>query len=648
MVNTRKLPFEVSKQDSFIDKLGEWIGDVFYELLPDAGYEIRDEQIFMAYQVERAFKEKKIIFAEAGVGTGKTFVYLLYSICYARYTGKPAIIACADESLIEQLVKKNGDIEKLSKALNLDVDVRLAKSPTSYLCLNKLDEQRGNLDASDKVLGIYENLPSFVHDYSTLQAFYPYGDRTEHKDLTDEEWGTVGYDYFQDCATCEKRHRCGQTLSRDQYRKATDLIVCSQDFYMEHIWTADSRKREGQLPLLPSPSCVVFDEGHLLEFAAQKSLTYRLQQETLNRFFTHLMQTGTRETFRELLEDTLETYDEFFYLLDRESKMIKGSNRLEVNKSDEIIRTGEKIRKQIAQIGDELVFESEMYTMDEYQLNIVDEHLDDIEMSLNLFLNEKTAILWLEEYQNELTLVIMPRAVNELLQEKVFSLKIPMIFSSATLSENNSFDYISNSLGVKEYLSFSVNSPFEYEELMKIDVIQNYSTENALKNDSIIKNMNENKGSTLVLFNSVQELNEFKLQTQNESMDFPIYFEGQEEISTLVSKFQNEIHSVLCAVHLWEGLDIQGESLNQVIIHSLPFPPNDPVFQAKRNSVNNWYEEVDEPYMLLRLRQGIGRLIRSNGDSGKIMIYVDSNVKESTLQKVHTILPVKANNLTIE
>ena len=66
--------------------------------------------IFMAFQLERAFKEKKVMFAEAGVGTGKTLVYLLFALSYARYTGKPAVIACADETLIEQLVKKEGDI----------------------------------------------------------------------------------------------------------------------------------------------------------------------------------------------------------------------------------------------------------------------------------------------------------------------------------------------------------------------------------------------------------------------------------------------------------------------------------------------------------------------------------------------------------
>ena len=110
-----RLPFTLSKNESFTEKLSQWVGDVFYDILPEAGFELRDEQIYMAFQLEKAFKEKKVMFAGAGVGTGKTIVYLLYAICYARYTNRPAIIACADESLIEQLVKKEGDIAKLEK-----------------------------------------------------------------------------------------------------------------------------------------------------------------------------------------------------------------------------------------------------------------------------------------------------------------------------------------------------------------------------------------------------------------------------------------------------------------------------------------------------------------------------------------------------
>ncbi|MFF2875679.1 ATP-dependent DNA helicase [Gottfriedia sp. NPDC057991] len=640
MSHSTKLPFEVGKQDQFIEKLGEWIGDVFYDLLPDAGYELRDEQIFMAYQVERAFKEKKVIFAEAGVGTGKTFVYLLYCLCYARYTGKPAIIACADETLIEQLVKKNGDIEKLSNALNLSIDVRLAKSTTNYLCLKKLDLQRSEIDVSDAVLGVYENLPSFVNDYGTLQKFTPYGDRTEYKDLTDEEWDTISYDYFQDCSTCEQRHRCGQTLSREHYRKATDLIVCSQEFYMEHIWTVESRKREGQLPLLPNPSCVVFDEGHLLEFASQKSLTYRLQQETLNTFLSFLMQSGTRESFQQLLEDTLETYDQFFFELDNNTEEVEGSRRYKLNMNERLIKLARRLKSQISSIGDELVFESEMYTIDEYQLNIVDEHLDDVERCLNLFINEITAIQWIEYNQNELTLVIMPKAVNELLQEKVFNQNMPIVFSSATLSQNSSFDYIAGSLGIKDYLSFSVNSPFDYDEQMKIELNQVDPTKIEEKNEKIIEKLKDNNGSTLILFNSTQEMKKFKLQVEKEKLDFNLYFEGEEEISSIVQKFQEDISASLCAVHLWEGLDIQGMSLSQVIIHALPFPPNDPVFQSKRQNAQNPYFEIDEPYMLLRLRQGIGRLIRSHEDKGKIVLFIENDLNNETKEKILNSLPV--------
>ena len=62
-----RMPFTISKTESFYEKLSEWIGDLFYDILPDAGFELRDEQIFMAFQLEKAFKEKKLMFAEAGL-----------------------------------------------------------------------------------------------------------------------------------------------------------------------------------------------------------------------------------------------------------------------------------------------------------------------------------------------------------------------------------------------------------------------------------------------------------------------------------------------------------------------------------------------------------------------------------------------------
>ena len=203
-----RLPFSLTKEHNFYEELGNWIGDVFYDILPETGFELRDEQIFMAVQLERAFKEKSVMFAEAGVGTGKTIVYLLFAVTYARYTGKPAIIACADETLIEQLVKQEGDIYKIANHLDIQIDARLSKSHDQYLCLKKLEKTMQRED-DEKWLDIYESLPSFVHESHGMQTFYPYGDRKEYPELTNDEWSRIGYDSFQDCLTCDMRHRWG-------------------------------------------------------------------------------------------------------------------------------------------------------------------------------------------------------------------------------------------------------------------------------------------------------------------------------------------------------------------------------------------------------------------------------------------------------
>ncbi|USK42868.1 ATP-dependent DNA helicase [Cytobacillus oceanisediminis] len=634
-----RMPFAVSKSESFYEKLSEWIGDVFYDILPEAGFEIRDEQIFMAFQLEKAFKDKSVIFAEAGVGTGKTIVYLLYAISYARYINKPAIIACADETLIEQLVKKEGDIAKLEKALGLNIDVRLAKSRDQYLCLNKLDKLVAN-DVHDHYNRIFDDLPDFVQTGSSMQKFEKYGDRKDYPDLPDEHWKNVSWDSLQDCFTCEKRHRCGQTLHREYYRSAKDLIICSHDFYMEHIWTKESRKREGQLPLLPESSCVVFDEGHLLEYASQKALTYRFTEQILESILTRLMANDVREKTLNIIEDAIYQNEHFFLTLAMSTSGDAGSEKKTIEKTADVMREGRKLQNLINTLEEELVFESEMYVINEYDLKIVEEYLEQIAYSLSLFLKDLKGITWFEETNGERTLVIMPRMVEDIMREEVFSQKKPFVFSSATLSENKSFDYMAKSLGVDEYLSFTVDSPFDYEENMVIRMPEFAEESATAKMDYILEQIMLTEGRALVLFNSASELAEFKAFASGK-LSVPIFFEGDAEISTLVSNFQNDEYSVLCSVHLWEGLDIPGRSLENVLIFGLPFPPHDPVFTAKREGSSDPFREVDLPYMILRLRQGIGRLIRTHEDKGTVHILMNENENEEVRETIKKVLPAE-------
>lgn len=631
-----RYPFTYDPSQTFIQQVSDWVADVFYDILPEAGFEVRDEQIYMAFQLERAFAEKQTIFAEAGVGTGKTLAYLLYAICYARYTRKPAIIACANESLIEQLVKPEGDIAKLAQHLNLAIDARLAKSPDQYLCLRKLEDARLDLENGEGFQGIYQELPPFVHTHEALQSFYPYGDRSDYASLDDQKWSKISWDPFQDCFVCDKQHRCGQTLSRSHYRKSADLIICSHDFYMEHVWTFEGRKRGGHLPLLPSHSSVIFDEGHLLEPAAQKALTYKLNHSVFEEIITRLLKGEVRESLAVAVEDSITQSEELFATLDKQSRVVTGSERREILFTDELLQLINRFRGLIAWMEEELALESGLYTLDEFQLRIVGEHLEMIQLALDLFQDPEHVISWITEDATGTSLIVMPKMVQEVLRERVFAEKMPIIFSSATLSVDGAFQYVADSLGIDRYLSFSVPSPYDYPEQMEV-FVPRISAENAFeeKMRTAVELLQRTEGRALLLFPSMEEMMQFKqaIVEYPECAGMRFWFEGDREISHLISVFQNDEQSSLCAVTLWEGLDVPGPSLSNVLIWALPFPPNDPVFAAKRKGVVSAFDEVDLPYMLLRLRQGIGRLIRSREDRGIVTICSENLHQDEKLKK---------------
>lgn len=630
------IPFPLTKDKTFFESLNDWIGDIFYDVLPDKGFDLRDEQIFMAFQIEQALKDKSVLFAEAGVGTGKTLAYLLPAIAYARYTGKPALISCADETLIEQLVKKGGDIDRLNDLFDLKLDVRLAKSRDQYLCLQRLE---GAKKRSDDVFidDIEMSLPEFVNKTYSMQNTYPYGERSSFPEVTDEEWQQVNYHPIQNCTACELRNKCGQTIHRNHYRQATDLVICSHDFLMEHIWTKETRVREGQTPLLPEVSQIVLDEGHLLEFAAQRALTYEVQEMTLLNVTDRIMVNGVREKTLNMIEETVNLHNDFFREL-RNNTAASDEDRKAITKSPLLLSLGNELVRQIDAMMEEFVFEGELYTIPEYDLKIAEEYFELYNFSMNLFVEKGEAVNWLEIKDDIETLVIMPRLVTDILDEKLFDGKLPIIFSSATLSIKKDFTYIADSLGIDDFQSFSVPSPFDYEEVMKV-------FKHPLKQQDKFERVYDlfsTGDQTLVLFKSKIDMDNFKRSLPLDHQ-YAIEFEGDRELSTVVKEFQEGKFQVLCSYHLWEGLDLPGEALTKVIIVDLPFPPQDPVFEAKRKFSSNPLEEIDLPFMQLRIQQGIGRLIRTSKDHGEIHLLLN----EDELAVEHLwkeILPVPAEN----
>jgi ATP-dependent DNA helicase DinG len=626
------MPFPLSKEKSFYESLNDWIGDTLYDDLTEKGFECRDEQIFMAFQIEQALKEKQVLFAEAGVGTGKTIAYLLPAIAYARYTGRPALISCADETLIDQLVKEDGDIKKVGDALDLDIDVRLAKARDQYLCLKRLEET-GDTSSEDYIEWIEDSLPEFVHGNASLQSISPYGERSDFPDLSDEQWKTVNFHPIQQCAACDVRNRCGQTIHRNHYREAVEIIICSHDFYMEHIWTKESRKRQGQLPLLPEVSMIVFDEGHLLEYSAQRALTYEVQNSTLLNLLERIMVDGIREHTLQLMERLIDTHEAFFTMLGAFAEATD-NERKALEKAPELLEIGKEAVRISTELLEEFVFEGELFIIPEYDLKMVEEYLDQYIYSMELFTSQNDAVDWLEDRKGEATLVIMPRLVTDILKEKLFSSKTPIVFSSATLSVGKDFSYLAEGLGIQDFISFSVDSPFDYEEVMKV-----YATDVKVEGKAArALELLADGEQTLILFKSEKSMNRFKEQVPVVWQD-RIAFEGDRELSSLVRDFQQKQVPVLCSYHLWEGLDIPQDALTRVIIYDLPLPPSDPLFDAKRKQAEDPYREVDVPFMLLRLRQGAGRLIRTSEDSGTIHLFLDDNDQKMKAE-IEGIFPV--------
>jgi ATP-dependent DNA helicase DinG len=509
----------------------------------------------------------------------------------------------------------------------------LAKSRDQYLCLKRLEHEQKTND-EDFIEQIEDGIPDFVYGHQSLQAVFPYGERSAFPDVSDEDWQKVNYHPIQQCAVCDIRNRCGQTIHRQNYREAGDLIICSHDFLMEHIWTKESRVREGQMPLLPEVSMIVLDEGHLLEFAAQRALTYEVQSQTLVSLIDRVATDGVREKTLRLLETLQDTHDDFFKEL-----LVHAygeGERLHITKTELVLKIGKELVKLVEQILEEFVFESELYTIDEYDLRMVEEYLEQYVFSLQLFVQNGDAVDWVEEKDGLETLVIMPRLVTDILNEKLFTSKLPVVFSSATLSINKDFTYISDALGIDKYHSFSVASPFDYAEVMKI---HGHSVESATKAQKARELLAQSDEPTLILFKSKQDMISFENSlTFEERLNMAC--EGERELSSIVRDFQAGEISTLCSYHLWEGLDLPAEALTRVVIYDLPFPPHDPLFDAKRKFSNNPFNEVDLPFMLLRLQQGIGRLIRTSADHGSIHLLLNDEEKQLSDSFTH-VLPVE-------
>lgn len=645
-----KALFDYNKNEEFPVKLTEWIGDVFYDILPEHGYQVRDEQIYTAFQIADAFCNKKVHLAEAGLGTGKTFAYLLSAIAYARFTGKPVVIACASTALQEQLSGPSGDIQTLSNILGVAIDARMAKNPRQYVCDVKVNDYRNMYDDKSNTS------TNEIHQWLEKTNI---GERSEMPLVPDHVWKHIGWDESMSCESCSCRGYCKLVKAKEHYRLAKDLIISDHEVFFDDLWTRQERLADGKLAMLPNYSAVIFDEGHkVLLPAAMRAGQQIIKEEIDNMTFTLEEIQGARESLITTVVDLEQASSEFFEKLDKCVMTDEGSERLAVCVDATLLKLADRFHKVLESMLFEIQVEQGLYidSLPESQLQTYEAQIERVMLALDRFCwnKGKNVITWVDKKDGSFWVV--PKNLNKMLESHLFQNGLPVVFTSATLSSEGDFSYFTRTLGLKKPSTSTVGCSFDIEEQVVVHLPEHVSKcyEEVKFSDGIEKLaalLKLNGGRALVLANSLEEVRKIRTSLKQYTLPFEILSEDQAERGYVVRKFREEVSSVLVAASFWEGIDVPGESLSMLIVWQLPFPSLDPLIEVQRKQAKaeglDPMITVDYPEMGLKLKQGCGRLIRTENDRGKIVIMPP--VKGTPWEKfVISALPTGATSGIIE
>lgn len=636
--------FEYERREDFHDKLTQWIGDVFYDILPEHGYEVREEQIYTAFQMADALCSNKVHLAEAGLGTGKTFAYLLSAIPYARLNRKPIIVACASTALQEQLCGENGDIRTLSDLLGLEVDARMAKDSYQYVCDAKVEESKTKFDS------LSEDLSLEINEWLGQTKR---GERSEIPLVPDRVWKHIGWDEGMSCDMCLDRGFCKLIRAKEYYRGASDIIVVDHELFFKDLWTREERISDGKLPILPEYCGVIFDEGHKIILPASMQAGNRIIKEDIDQMISNIEDIhGAREELLLTATRLEDITSIFFTKLNQVAIVDEGAERYTIHCEDSLLKLAESFQKVLDKLLLEFQIEQELYT-ESLSPNLIHAYemlIDNAMLAIHNFRKNKgrDIVSWIDR-EGE-SFFVVPRDIDIRLNKHLFQKTIPVILTSATLSNDGDFNYLIRTLGLKNPSYSTVGNSFEMDEQVEVYLPEAVSKENvtiefAKKIEKLVYLLKQNEGRALVLTSSLEEVRRIREGIRHYQLPFEVLWEDKAERGFLIRRFKEEISTVLIGSDFWEGIDVPGESLSMVIIWQLPFPALDPLIEVQRiEAKEGGLDEVltiDYPAMGLKLKQGCGRLIRTEEDHGKIVI-MNSVYGEAYEKFVMSALPWEA------
>jgi ATP-dependent DNA helicase DinG len=593
--------------------------------LPD--FRFRRQQLRMAERVAGALENREALVVEAGTGTGKTFAYLVPALL----SGKRVLISTGTRTLQDQLFSK--DLPLVSAALGRPARVALLKGRANYLCRHRL-ARAGEQLALEGARTQDRTLARISHWAYTTRT----GDLAEVRGLSDAHpiWPQVT-STRDNCLgmRCDEFSRCHVVAARRVAQEA-DVVVVNH-----HLLLADlALKEDGFGDILGSADAIILDEAHQIPDLATQFFGASIASRRIDNVIRDV-QAELANAVRSSAEAAADGWSDQVaaalrsvadHLANIATQLPPQQGRFAWSEApprlgalvDELAQSMHDLAAQLESAGEDSPLKSVAERV--VELAIV---LDRIAA-----VDEMEGTRAVEVTARGFTLSLLPYDVATRFQALLHSRPTAWIFTSATLSLGEDFTHFTSRLGLAEAGTLKIDSPFDYERQSILYLPQgmpepqdpSFVAEVIARAVPLI---DAARGGAFVLFTSHRALARAAQLLRERWADeapYNLYVQGEAPRERLLKEFREDGCGVLLGTtSFWEGVDVKGEALRLVVIEKLPFAsPDDPIVKARidhlQSTGGNAFRDYQLPEAALALKQGVGRLIRSEEDFGAVVI----------------------------
>ena len=585
----------------------------FFQQAAENGFELRQGQVDMALDICEAIKDHKPLTVEAEVGIGKSYAYLVPAVMEYSKSYKQIIIATSTIALQEQLMK---DAKSVMKMTGININVTVAKGMKNYICPRRLN----NAIKRQKDKEIYQSISAMMNKKGSDRA-------SVGINIPDKEWELINVqNYGEKCHNCIMKSSCGYYTLREQLRKGHGIVICNQNMLVAHLQNLNTG---GRGIFNPDGGMVIVDEAHNLESKFRESFTAAFSRDELESVVRSCITKTPNRRKAETEKYVLDTIEYIELLYKRLIRQVREQRKTNEADTTTYYFQRDSYTKELLR-----VIYKRIMRLEERSRTSLSTAIDFMKDILNV---TGKNIVWLE-MDSKLKICVCQKEIRQQINKMLFPFGKTTVLTSATISDKNEgtptdkCHYFLHNIAfpVAGHVSDPKRSPFNYDENTMLYCSSklpypNQESRQIYREQSIteiVKLLDITLGKTLILFTAKDDMEYVYKKLSNKHLPYKILMQGKgSSQARKLEKFKTDIDSVILGTGTyWEGINVEGEALSQVIIFKLPFPVTDPIIDYKMSLAEDRVIDVAVPEMIIKLKQGAGRLIRSSSDKGIVSI----------------------------